>query len=170
MKFQTNIDGKVLIVRATRSGRLGLALARVKSILPWSAGIAAFFFAIEWGGNTLVGTAQPSWVYLFLGVFLGVAVAFMFGLSRFLRDDLWAFDVGEQVLAWESRMPWGQLRSVQVPLSDLVRVENVSTEGRIVMVFASGDREILCELPEASLRDEVYEKLRKHLGNSVEWL
>ena len=84
MKFQTNIDGKVLIVRATRSGRLGLAMARVWSILPWSAGIAAFFFAIEWGGNTLVGTAQPSWVYLFLGVFLGVAVAFMFGLSRFL--------------------------------------------------------------------------------------
>lgn len=170
MKFQTNIDGKVLIVRATRSGRLGLAMARVWSILPWSAGIAAFFFAIEWGGNTLVGTAQPSWVYLFLGVFLGVAVAFMFGLSRFLRDDLWAFDVGEQVLAWESRMPWGQLRSVQVPLSDLVRIENVSTEGQIVMVFASGDRETLCELREASLRDEVYEKLRKHLGKSVEWL
>lgn len=169
MKFETNIDGKVLIIRATRSGRLGLALARVMSILPWSAGIAAFFFAIEWAGNTIVGTAQPSWVYLFLGVFLGVSVAFMFGLSRFLRDDLWAFDLSEQVVAWESRMPWGQLRSVQVPLADLVSIENVADPGKIIMVFASGDRETLCELHDTGLRDKIYETVRKHLGSSVEW-
>lgn len=169
MKFETNIDGKVLIIRATRSGRLGLALTRVKSILPWSAGIAAFFFAIEWAGNTVAGTAQPSWVYPFLGVLLGVSVAFMFGLSRFLRDDLWAFDLAEQVVAWESRMPWGQLRSVQVPLADLVQVENCADPGKIVMVFASGDRETLCEVPDTSLRDSIYKVVQKHLGDSVEW-
>lgn len=166
MRYETTKDGPVLIVRMTRAGRFGVALKRVFEILPWSCGIAALFFGIEYVGGTITKTAQPSWVYLMLGVLLGGAVAFMFGFSRGLRNELWAFDVSEGVVAWESRMPWGQMRSVQAPLADLKSLER--TEDGLWMTFVTGDREALCKAEEGEVA-AIAAALRQHLGTRVEF-
>jgi hypothetical protein len=169
MKFETESEGQILIVRPTRVGRALDGLWRGLRILPWSLGIAGFFFGLEYVGGRLTGTAQPSWAYLFVGLLMGLAVAMMFGVSRGLREDLWAFDLSEGVVAWESRMPWGQLRSVQVPLSDLRRVWVDEGAGRIDMEFMTGDRETLCVCRERANLAQVFEALRGHLGKRVEW-
>lgn len=169
MKFKTHIDGQVLVVRPSLAGRVELGLRRVVSILPWSVGITGFFFAMEWTGRALTDTAEPSWVYGALGVSLGVIVALISGLSRVLRDELWAFDLGQRVLAWESRMPWGQTRSVQVDISELRCIEDVESKDRVDMVFGSGDRETLCQTRDAASRRALYETLKSHLGSTVEW-
>lgn len=169
MKFETVIEGQVLIVRPTRMGRAIEGARRALMILPWSVGIAAFFFGIEYIGGRLTQTAQPTWAYLFVGLAMGLVVALMFGVSRGLREELWAFDVRDGVVAWESRMPWGQMRSVQVPLEDLRRVVVDEATRRIEMEFATGDREALCVCHDRGNVVQVAEALHGHLGKRVEW-
>ncbi|MEZ4459956.1 MAG: hypothetical protein R3E66_09540 [bacterium] len=169
MKFETHIEHKVLIVRASKAGRFEQAAARTLTILPWSVGITVIFFAIEWTGGMITQTAQPSWVYGFLGVTLGVLVALIFGISRGLRNDLWAFDLQDNVVAWESRMPWGQLRTVQVPLAELRRIERVRNGTAVEMVFEGDHREELCRTKDAESIAKVYDALKRHLGKAVEW-
>ena len=140
-RYELKMEGRVLILTETFGGKLRAATLRTVSVLPWIFGALGLLFTIDYvGGDKSV----PLGIYVSAVFGLALAVSLGVGLGRILRHDLWAVDPGERVVAFESRLPWGQYRSSAVDFKDIDRVTWNKKAASLVLTI--GDREeVLCE-------------------------
>lgn len=163
-EYHIEIDGKVLLLRRTFRGKLLSAARRFLKTFPIALIGVVVLFAIEWIGRG----SDESHLVFYVASALGISgvLGGAFALTRFLRDDLWALDLGERVLAFETSMPWGQARSAHIGLGDVktFRLEHVGRRATL-KVLVEDHEEVLAVGRAAhvnQLCDEVRAFLKRH--------
>lgn len=166
-EYHIEIDGKVLLLRRTFAGRVLNSARRFAQTFPVALLAIGVLFAIEWVGRN----AEESHLVFYVGSALAVAALFAtaFSMTRFFRDDLWALDLGERILAFETSMPWGQAKSAHIRLSE-VQGFFMEHEGRKahLKVRLDGNEETLASggpSQVTALADEVRAFLKRHRSN-----
>lgn len=141
-KYDVDIDGRVLFLRRTFSGRVIDALHRFATTLPLTVLSIGVIFGIEWLGRQPPDEELP--IYIGSTFFIGGLISLAFGLTRLLRNDLWVIDLSENLLAFETAMPWGQARGAAIPLEDVSEFRLVASGTRLELIaLVEGEEEVV---------------------------
>jgi hypothetical protein len=147
--FFTTEEDNALQIGPTPIGRLMAASERFAMVFLFAIFAGGIFFLPDYIGRYRENEPEPGF-YVYLLLICGLFVAFVASLVRFLRKEVWVFDLDEKMLVYESSRMLGGFQQAGVELADVEHLSYEpaafpSTSGIYVTVEGAERVETICE-------------------------
>ncbi len=130
-EYQLRKDGPVVLIEVSKAGRRMRGVKRFLQVFPIVCVGLGVLFGIDW-----IGRRHEIGLEIYAGVVVGVAalIALASSIGKALRTELWAFDPNEEVVAFETSLPWGGVISHSVGFEDVEKIRYDADSGATILV------------------------------------